>query len=50
VTGPFDMPTDEELQDQIDAALSIAWRRILITVRENRWLIEARPGENALPM
>ena len=45
VTSPLDMPTDEELQAQIDATFSLAYRRILQTVKENKWLLEPRPGE-----
>lgn len=47
---PLDMPGDEELQAQIDASLSLAYRRILQTVKENKWLLEPRPGEQAFPM
>jgi hypothetical protein len=49
VESPLDMPTDEELQGQIDASLSLAFRRILQTIKENRWLLEPRPGESAAP-
>jgi hypothetical protein len=49
VTSPFDMPTDEELQQHADAALSLAYRRIILTVMQAKWLLEPRPGESALP-
>jgi hypothetical protein len=49
VASPLDMPTDDELEAQIDASLSLAYRRILQTVKENRWLLEPRPGEHAAP-
>lgn len=49
LTSPFDMPTDEDLQTHIDASLSLAYRRILQTVKDNKWLLEPRPGERALP-
>jgi len=48
--SPVDMPTDEELQAQIDASLSLAYRRILQTVKANKWLLEPQPGERAFPM
>ena len=44
-----DLPGDEELQMQIDTSLSLAYRRILLTVKENKWLLEPRAGERALP-
>ena len=44
VTMPVEMPTDEELDAQMAASLSLAWRRILQTVKENRWLLESRDG------
>jgi hypothetical protein len=47
---PFDMPADEELQSHIDASLSLAYRRILITVKENKWLLEPRAGEQPFPV
>ncbi len=47
--SPFDAPTDEELQAQIDASLSLAYRRILQTVKDNKWLLEPREGEQPLP-
>jgi hypothetical protein len=50
VTTPLDMPTDEELEGQVAASLSLAYRRILQTVKENKWLLEPRAGEQALPM
>jgi hypothetical protein len=50
VTTPLDMPTDEELEAQMAASLSLAYRRILQTVKENKWLLEPRPGEQALPV
>jgi hypothetical protein len=43
------LPSDEELQGQIDASLSLAYRRILMTVKENKWLVEPRAGERAIP-
>jgi hypothetical protein len=49
VESPLDMPTDEELQGQMAASLSLAWRRILQVVRDNKWLLEPRPGEGAGP-
>jgi hypothetical protein len=49
VESPLDMPTDKELQGQIDASLSLAFRRILQTIKDNRWLLEPRPGESAMP-
>jgi len=41
----LDMPTEQELQSHADASLSLAYRRILQTVKENPWLLEPRPGE-----
>ncbi len=49
LSSPFDNPTDEELQQHIDASLSLAYRRILQTVKDNKWLLEPREGERALP-
>jgi hypothetical protein len=49
VDSPAGMPTDEELQGQIDLSLSLAYRRILQTVKENRWLLEPRAGEQVFP-
>ena len=49
LASPFDAPADEELQQHIDASLSLAYRRILQTVKENKWLLEPRDGERALP-
>ena len=49
IDSPLDMPTDEELDAQMEASLSLAYRRILQTVKENRWLLEPRPGEKAFP-
>jgi hypothetical protein len=46
----LDMPTDEELDAQMAASLSLAYRRILRTVKENRWLLEPRAGEQAFPI
>jgi len=45
VTSSLDMPTEEDLQAQADASLSLAYRRILLTVKENPWLLQPRPGE-----
>jgi hypothetical protein len=45
LASTFDMPSDEELQAHIDASLSLAYRRILQTVKENKWLLEPRKGE-----
>ena len=44
----FDMPTDDELQHHIDTTLSLAYRRILQTVKENKWLLEPRAGEQPM--
>ena len=49
IQSPFDTPTDTELQQHIDASLSLAYRRILQTVKENKWLLEPRDGERPLP-
>jgi hypothetical protein len=49
VTTPLDMPTDEELEAHMAASLSLAYRRILQTVKENKWLLEPRPGEQVFP-
>jgi len=49
LNSPFDGPSDEELQLHIDATLSLAYRRLLQTVKENRWLLDPRPGEQAFP-
>jgi hypothetical protein len=49
LASTFDMPTDDELQQHIDASLSLAYRRILQTVKENKWLLEPRAGEHPLP-
>ena len=49
IQSPLDMPSDEDLQTHIDASLSLAYRRLLITVKENKWLLEPRPGERPLP-
>ena len=49
VTSPFDMPTDAELEQQIDASLSLAYQRILELVKANRYLIEPQPGESVFP-
>ena len=49
VQSPLDMPSDEELQAHGDASLSLAYRRILQTVKENKWLLEPRPGEQPMP-
>jgi len=48
--SPFGMPTDDELQAHIDASLSLAYRRILQTVKENKYLLEPRTGEQPFPM
>ncbi len=50
VATPLDMPTDEELEGQSAASLSLAYRRILQTVKESKWLLEPRAGEQAFPM
>ncbi len=47
---PLGMPSDDELQAHIDASLSLAYRRILQTVKENKWLLEPRAGEQPFPM
>jgi hypothetical protein len=49
ITSPFDMPTDDELQQHIDTSLSLAYKRILEVVKEHPYLIEPRPGEQAFP-
>jgi hypothetical protein len=49
VDSPLDQPTDEDLQAHADASLSLAYRRLLLTVKENKWLLEPRPGERPLP-
>lgn len=49
ITSPFDMPTDDELQQHIDASLSLAYKRILEVVKQHPHLIEPRPGEQPLP-
>jgi hypothetical protein len=49
VQAPLDMPSDDELQAHVDASLSLAYRRILQTVKENKWLLEPRAGEQPLP-
>ena len=49
VESTFDVPGDDELQAHIDASLSLAYRRILQTVKENKWLLEPQDGERALP-
>lgn len=49
LSSPLDTPTDEELQQHIDASLSLAYRRILQTVKDNKWLLEPRDGESPLP-
>ncbi|HUO09790.1 MAG TPA: hypothetical protein VM008_15910 [Phycisphaerae bacterium] len=49
IQSPFDTPTDDELQQHIDASLSLAYRRILQTVKDNKWLLEPRQGEHPLP-
>jgi hypothetical protein len=50
VATPLDAPGDEELQGHIDAALSLAYRRLLQTVKENKWLLEPGRGEQPLPV
>jgi hypothetical protein len=50
VASPLEMPTDEELEAQMAASLSLAYRRIVQTVKENKWLLEPRAGEGAFPM
>lgn len=49
IESPLHMPNDDELQAHIDASLSLAYRRILQTVKQNKWLLEPRPGEQPLP-
>lgn len=49
LASTFDMPGDDELQTHADASLSLAYRRILMTVKENKWLLEPRAGEQAFP-
>jgi hypothetical protein len=49
VTSSLDMPTEEELQTHADASLSLAYRRLVLTVKENLWLLAPRPGEGAGP-
>ncbi len=49
IDSSVQMPTDEELLAHADASLSLAYRRIILTVKENRWLLEPRPGEQAFP-
>jgi hypothetical protein len=49
ITSPFDMPSPEELQQHIDASLSLAYKRILEIVRQHPYLIEPRAGERAFP-
>jgi hypothetical protein len=50
IRTPLETPTDDELQLHIDATFSLAYRRILQTVKENKWLLDPPPGENPLPM
>jgi hypothetical protein len=50
IRTPLEMPTDEELQLHIDATFALAYRRILQTVKDNKWLLDAPPGENPLPL
>ncbi len=50
IQSPLDMPTDEDLQAQINANFSLAYRRILQTVKDNKWLLEPQPSERAFPM
>jgi hypothetical protein len=49
LNSPLDVPSDEELQMHIDTTLSLAYRRILQTVKENKWLLDPPAGENPLP-
>jgi hypothetical protein len=42
VGSMLEMPTDEELDAQMAASLSLAYRRILKVVKENKWLLEPR--------
>jgi hypothetical protein len=49
VTSPHDSPTEDQLDAHIAASLSLAYRRILQTVKANMWLLEPRPGERPLP-
>ena len=49
ITSPFDMPTDEQLQQHADASLSLAYKRLLDVVIANKYLLEPRPGEQPFP-
>jgi hypothetical protein len=49
IQSALDAPTSEELQAHADASLSLAYRRILLTVKDHPWLLERRPGEKPLP-
>lgn len=49
VHSPLDMPTPEELQAHADASLSLAYRRLVDTVKQNPWLLAPRKGESPEP-
>lgn len=49
VTSALDMPAEEELQAHADASLSLAYRRLVLTVKDNPWLLTPRAGETAGP-
>ena len=49
ISSPFDLPSDEDLQSHADASLSLAYRRLLLTVKENKYLLEPRPNEQPFP-
>lgn len=44
-----DMPSDAELDAHAAASLSLAYRRLVETVKANKWLLEPRAGESAFP-
>lgn len=47
--SPADMPSDAELDAHAAASLSLAYRRLIETVKANKWLLEPRAGEQQLP-
>jgi hypothetical protein len=49
LNSPLDAPSDDELQMHIDSTLSLAYRRLLQTVKENKWLLDPPAGESPLP-
>ncbi len=49
IDSPFEAPTDEQLDAQIETSLSLAYRRILQTVKVNKWLLDPPPGAGAFP-